>query len=41
MDFPQKAFCGVFELPVLRNARKRHKKKSQNKKKQKRRHHGT
>jgi hypothetical protein len=26
MDFPQKGFYGVFELPVLRNAQKRHKK---------------
>jgi hypothetical protein len=26
MDFPQKVFCGVFELPLLRNAQKRHKK---------------
>jgi hypothetical protein len=25
MDFPQKVFCGVFELPLLRNAQKRHK----------------
>jgi hypothetical protein len=24
MDFPQKGFCGVFELPLLRNAPKRH-----------------
>jgi hypothetical protein len=22
MDFPQKVFCGVFELPLLRNAQK-------------------
>jgi hypothetical protein len=29
MDFPQKVFNGVFELPWLRNAQKRHKKKSQ------------
>ena len=27
MDFPQKVFYGVFELPLLRNAQKRHKKK--------------
>jgi hypothetical protein len=26
MDFPQKVFYGVFELPLLRNAQKRHKK---------------
>jgi hypothetical protein len=26
MDFPQKVFCGVFELPLLRNAQKHHKK---------------
>jgi hypothetical protein len=25
MDFPQKVFYGVFELPLLRNAQKRHK----------------
>jgi hypothetical protein len=25
MDFPQKVFCGAFELPLLRNAQKRHK----------------
>jgi hypothetical protein len=25
MDFPQKVFCGVFELRLLRNAQKRHK----------------
>jgi hypothetical protein len=24
MDFPQKAICGVFELPLLRNAQKCH-----------------
>jgi hypothetical protein len=24
MDFPQKVFCGVFELPLLRNAQKLH-----------------
>ena len=29
MDFPQKVFNGVFELPLLRNAQKRHKTKSQ------------
>jgi hypothetical protein len=23
MDFPQKVFCGVFELPLLRNAQKK------------------
>jgi hypothetical protein len=28
MDFPQEALCGVFELPLLRNAQKRHKKYS-------------
>jgi hypothetical protein len=27
MYFPQKVFYGVFELPLLRNAQKRHKKK--------------
>jgi hypothetical protein len=26
MDFPQKVFNGVFELPLLKNAQKRHKK---------------
>jgi hypothetical protein len=26
IDFPQKFFYGVFELPLLRNAQKRHKK---------------
>jgi hypothetical protein len=26
MDFPQKVFHGVFELPLLRNAQKRHNK---------------
>jgi hypothetical protein len=26
MDFPQKVLYGVFELPLLRNAQKRHKK---------------
>ncbi len=25
MDFPQKVFHGVFELPLLRNTQKRHK----------------
>jgi hypothetical protein len=30
MDFPQKVFCGVFELPWLRNAQKRHKKNLKN-----------
>jgi hypothetical protein len=25
IDFPQKVFYGVFELPLLRNAQKRHK----------------
>jgi hypothetical protein len=24
MDFPQNVFYGVFELPLLRNAQKRH-----------------
>jgi hypothetical protein len=33
MNFPQKVFCGVFELPLLRNAQKRHKTKSGKKKK--------
>jgi hypothetical protein len=33
IDFPQKFFFGVFELPLLRNARKRHKKISKIKKK--------
>jgi hypothetical protein len=33
MDFPQKDFYGVFELPLLRNAQKRHKNKSQKLKK--------
>jgi hypothetical protein len=33
MDFPQKVFYGVFELPLLRNAQKRHKKISKKKKK--------
>jgi hypothetical protein len=27
MDFPQKTFYGVFELPLLRNAQTRHKQK--------------
>jgi hypothetical protein len=36
MDFPQKVLNGVFELPLLRNAQKRHKSKSQIKKKEKR-----
>jgi hypothetical protein len=31
MDFPKKVFCGVFELPLLRNAQKRHKKITQKK----------
>jgi hypothetical protein len=26
MDFPQNIFYGVFELPLLRNAQRRHKK---------------
>jgi hypothetical protein len=33
MDFPQKVLYGVFELPLLRNAQKRHKKISKIKKK--------
>jgi hypothetical protein len=33
MDFPQAVFNGVFELPLLRNAQKRHNKISKNKKK--------
>jgi hypothetical protein len=33
MCFPQKVFYGVFELPLLRNAQKRHKKISKIKKK--------
>jgi hypothetical protein len=33
MDFPQKVFCGVFELPLLRNGQKRHKSISKLKKK--------
>jgi hypothetical protein len=32
MYFPQKVFYGVFELPLLRNAQKRHKKKKKKKK---------
>jgi hypothetical protein len=35
MDFPQKVFYGVFELPLLRNAQKRHKIFSQKEKKKK------
>jgi hypothetical protein len=36
IDFPQKVFDGVFELPLLRNAQKRHKKNlKKNRKKQK------
>jgi hypothetical protein len=31
MDFSQKVFCGVFELPLMRNAQKGHKRKSQKK----------
>jgi hypothetical protein len=31
MDFPQKVFGGVFELPLLRNAQKRHKKNTKKK----------
>jgi hypothetical protein len=31
MDFSQKVFCGVFELPLVRNAQKRHKKKEKKK----------
>jgi hypothetical protein len=34
MDFRQKVFYGVFELPLLRNAQKRHKKYSQKLKKE-------
>jgi hypothetical protein len=30
MDFPQKVFYGVFELPLLRNAQKRHTKNLKN-----------
>jgi hypothetical protein len=33
MDFPQKVFYSAFELPLLRNAQKRHKKKKNKKKK--------
>jgi hypothetical protein len=33
MDFLQKVFYGVFELPLLRNAQKRHKKNLTQKKK--------
>jgi hypothetical protein len=33
IDFPQKFFYGVFELPLLRNAQKRHKKISKKTKK--------
>jgi hypothetical protein len=33
IDFPQKVFYGVFELPLLRNAQKRHKKNLQKKQK--------
>jgi hypothetical protein len=32
MDFPKKALYGVFELPLLRNAQKRHNKKVTQKK---------
>jgi hypothetical protein len=32
MDFLQKHFCGVFELPLPRNAQKRTKKESEEKK---------
>jgi hypothetical protein len=28
MGFPQQVFCGVFELPLLRNAQKRPTKKT-------------
>jgi hypothetical protein len=35
MDFPQKVFRGVFELPLLKNAQKRHNKISKLKKKEK------
>jgi hypothetical protein len=31
MDFPQKVFSSVFELPLLRNAQKRHGKRRQEK----------
>jgi hypothetical protein len=30
IGFPQKVLCGVFELPLLRNAQKRHKKNLKN-----------
>jgi hypothetical protein len=30
IDFPQKVFSGVFELPLLRNAQKRHNKNLKN-----------
>jgi hypothetical protein len=30
IDFPQKVFYGVFELPLLRNAQKRHQKNLKN-----------
>jgi hypothetical protein len=33
--FPQKVFCGVFELPLLRNAQKCHKKSQKGIKKKK------
>jgi hypothetical protein len=33
MYFPQKVFYGVFELPLMRNAQKRHKKSQKLKKK--------
>jgi hypothetical protein len=33
MDFPQKAFGSVFEIPLLRNAHKRHKRTKKQKKK--------
>jgi hypothetical protein len=33
IGFPQKVFYGVFELPLLRNAQKRHKKIKKNPKK--------
>jgi hypothetical protein len=34
MDFPQKMFSGVFDLPLLRNAQKRHRKGLSQKKKE-------
>jgi hypothetical protein len=37
MDFPQKSFNGVFELPFLRNAQKIHKKNIKKKIKKKKR----